>query len=43
MQLGSKNKLTKENEMQTLKLVLQGTAIIWLPLLITIVAGLVFN
>lgn len=29
--------------MKTLKLVLQGTAIIWLPLLITIVAGFVFK
>lgn len=29
--------------MKTLKLVLQGTAVVWLPLLLTIVAGWVFN
>lgn len=29
--------------MKTLKLVLQGTAVVWLPLLLTIVAGMVFN
>lgn len=29
--------------MKTLKLVLQGTAVIWLPLVITILAGIIFN
>ena len=29
--------------METLKLVILGTAIVWLPLLLTILAGIIFN